>query len=207
MTTAFQKDAFQNDAFQVDAVGVSLSLAATEGADTASASLALRISASLSATEGADLASASMAVGGAATLTLAATEGADLAAASVSLVALPATLTLDATEGADSASAAFSTPNLATTGGWEQVWHRRKRKDEPEEHEVPVAPVLVPVQRRPVAVKADPKKWISSPADRIPGPTAAPATVSAVPAQVARPVQDLQTRNRNHALRLLLLAS
>ena len=61
MSTAFQATGFQNDAFQIDASGVSLALAATEGADACAASItvsALTASFALMATEGADSCSA-----------------------------------------------------------------------------------------------------------------------------------------------------
>lgn len=120
MAGAFQNDAFQLDAFQADAGGgsVSLSLAATEGADVAAASVGLALSLNLSATEGADTASA--AVGLALSMSLSAVEGADIASASVGLAL---TASLAATEGADvlaataSVGSATSDLSLAVTEG------------------------------------------------------------------------------------------
>lgn len=79
--------------------GVSLSLSATEGADSASATASLAVSAALAAIEGADTAAA--AVAEVVSAALSATEGADLCAATASVGTGAASLALDATEGAD----------------------------------------------------------------------------------------------------------
>jgi len=106
-----------------------LSLAATEGADTASATVGLAITAALAATEGADSASgtaglvvslslsaseaadtASSAVDLVVSLACAASEGADTLDASLDVVAGASDLALDATEGADVLAALMDRP-------------------------------------------------------------------------------------------------
>lgn len=104
MAQAFQSNAFQNDAFETTAAtGTTFALAATEGADLASAGLGLAVRAALAATEGADTASATARL--VISTSLAATEGADTAAAGV-LATIQAALS--ATEGADLCDAAFT---------------------------------------------------------------------------------------------------
>lgn len=106
MAGAFQQDAFQNDAFQVEAAvsGVTLYLAATDGADSADGGLSLNLAITLAATDGADSAAtvADLAPG----FSMAATDGADSAAAALDAIPAGAVdLSLDATDGADSCSA------------------------------------------------------------------------------------------------------
>jgi hypothetical protein len=88
---------------------LSLSLAATEGADTASGAVALRIALALSVTDGADACSASML----ATIqaSMAATEGADSASAGLQATIQAA---LNATEGADTAASTLALLILAS---------------------------------------------------------------------------------------------
>lgn len=90
---------------------VSLSLAATEGADLASATARLAVSADLAATEGADLASG--AITAAISAALSATEGADIAASNVSLLI---TASMAAVEGADSCSASMDVVAAGVVG-------------------------------------------------------------------------------------------
>lgn len=88
----------------------SLSLAATEGAD--SASLTVHVTASLAATEGADTSSATVTVNA----SLAATEGADVFAGTLADGTVP--MALAATEGADSSAGQVNvTASLAVTEG------------------------------------------------------------------------------------------
>lgn len=95
-------------------VAIAMSLSAAEGADTASGTVALVQSMSLAATEGADLASASM--GLVASMALSAVEGADLCAASMDVAEAAVDMALDATEGADEclASMEIVVPQVVT---------------------------------------------------------------------------------------------
>lgn len=95
--------------------GTTLSLAATEGADTASLSIAAKTTSTLAATEGADTASMSIGITG--SLSFAVTEGADTASLAISA---KTTSSLAATEGADTASLTVSvivSGSLAATEG------------------------------------------------------------------------------------------
>lgn len=93
---AFESTSFENTAFLINAA--TLSLAATEAADTASVALAARHTLSLAATEAND--TASIALSATHSASLAATEGSDSAAMALSAAH---TASLAATESADTA--------------------------------------------------------------------------------------------------------
>lgn len=105
MSAAFESSAFYNSAFEVAAAGgsVSLSMAATDGADSASATTGLAVALALAATDGADSASATTRL--AISTSLSGTDGADSASATFSVGAGAASLALDATDGPDTADA------------------------------------------------------------------------------------------------------
>lgn len=97
---AFESTSFENTAFLINAA--TLSLAATEAADTASVALAARHTLSLAATEAND--TASIALSATHSASLAATEGSDSAAVALSAAHMAS---LAATESADTASFAL----------------------------------------------------------------------------------------------------
>ena len=170
MAGAFQGDAFQNDAFQVEAAvsGVSLYLAATDGADSADGGLSLDLAITLAATDGADSAAATadLAPG----FSMAATDGAD--DASATLDAIPAgavDLSMDATDGADSCAAAMDEGGGDNQAMGFRIYNLKRRKKRPT--------VVVPEGRWDITVSGPQ-------ADEVP----AEATAAVEPVEVVAPI-------------------
>lgn len=209
------------------ALAMALAMAATEGADNAAATASLALSLSMAAVDGADTAAGSVAA--VVSAGLAATEGADVLASTLDVVAAGSVdMALAATEGADTFAATQVDEGGDNQPGGFRIWNlkRRKRKprvplildvdsnfeDEPAELTAEPAEALPAVAAGPVTPPrnaAPATKWVPAP------PIATVRAALPKPARAAVPLRSMaelaederKTKQRHHALRLLLLAS